>query len=323
MRAPLGAAAAGLALLCAKTALADPPRLQVDEGLCFDAPTLARRVEQWRKTPADPRIQVRVKRSDRTVSFTLARDATPLGERTMEVPQAACDEVTDAVAVAVAMALDANRAVSTDPPEEPLPPAESMFRVSPTDDAESAPVPVVATPRLTVSAEAVFADGLLSRVAPGIEVGFNRAWAPWFETQLLLLGVSGSSSSSLGPYGYSPPVRGRLLAAILDGCAGKSAGPALLRACLGVAFGAVLSYVEDPAVDIPAFGWGGPTARVDGKISVGLPFSLVLSVDGFLPVVRPPRVWCCGEPERGGESTAVAEAPVAAFGLSSGLAVDF
>jgi hypothetical protein len=318
MRAPLGAAAAGLALLCAKIALADAPRLQVDEGLCFDAPTLARRVEQWRKTPADPRIQVRVKRSDRTVSFTLARDATPLGERTMEVPQAACDDVTDAVAVAVAMALDANRAVSTDPPEEPVPPAGSMFRVSPADDAESEPAPVVPTPRLTVSAEAVFADGLLNRVAPGIEVGFNRAWAPWFETQLLLLGVWESSSSSF----FGP---GRLLAAILDGCAGTSAGPALLRACLGVAFGAVLTHVDRSwgPPDIPAFGWGGPTARVDGKISLGPPLSLVLSVDGFMPVVRPPRACCAPLGWADAQSTPVAEAPVAAFGLSSGLAVDF
>jgi hypothetical protein len=309
MRAPLGAAVAGLALLCAKTALADPPSLQVDEGLCFDAPTLARRVEQWRMTPADPRIEVRVKRSDRSVSFTVARDDAPLGERTLEVPQAACDDVTDAVAVAVAMALDANRAVSTDPPEEPLPPAESMFRVSPADDAESAPAPVVPTPRLTVSAEAVFADGLLNRAAPGIEVGFNRAWAPWFETQLLLLGEFDSSS----------PVRGSLLAAILDGCTGRTAGPAFLRACLGVAFGAVRTW----ASDIPTLGWGGPSARVDGKISLGPPLSLVLSVDGFMPVLRPPRAWCCGGPERDAESTPVAEAPVAAFGLSSGLAVDF
>jgi hypothetical protein len=128
------------------------------------------------------------------------------------------------------------------------------------------------------------AAGLLNRVAPGIDVGFNRAWAPWFETQLLLLGVRESSHSSFGSPTYSVSVRGRLLAAILDGCAGKSAGPAVLRACLGVAF---------------------------------------LSVDGFMPVVRPPRVWCCSGPERNGESTAVAEAPVAAFGLSSGLAVDF
>jgi hypothetical protein len=318
MRAPLGAAAAGLALLCAKTALADPPSLQVDEGLCFDAPTLARRVEHWRKAQADPRIQVRLKRSDRMVSFMLVRDDTVLGERTLEVPQAACDDVTDAVAVAVAMALDANRAVSTEPPEEPLPPAESMFRVSPADDAESAPVPVVPTPHLTVSAAAVFADGLLNRVAPGIEVGFNRAWAPWFETQLLLLGVW-EGYSSFGP----PGVRGRLLAAILDGCAAKSAGPALLRACLGVAFGAVLTQVDsDWAPGIPAFGWAGPTARVDGKISLGPPLSLVLSVDGFMPVVRPPRA-CCGGPHQEAESTPVAEAPVAAFGLSSGLAVDF
>ena len=309
MRAPLGAAAAVLALLCARTALADPPSLQVDEGLCFDAPTLARRVEQWRKTQADPRIQVRLKRSDRMVSFTLVRDDMVLGERTLEVPQAACDDVTDAVAVAVAMALDANRAVSTDPPVEPLPPAESMFSASPADDAESAPALVVPTPRLTVSAEAVFADGLLNRVAPGIEVGFDRAWAPWFETQLLFLGVFESSS----------PVSGSLLAAILDGCTGRTAGPVFLRACLGVSFGAVRTWRSD----VPALGWGGPTARVDAKISLGLPVSLALSVDGFMPVLRPPRAWCCGGPERDAESTPVAEAPVAAFGLSSGFAVDF
>ena len=47
MRAPLGGAAAGLALLCAKIALADAPgdleaRLHVDDGLCFHAATLAR-----------------------------------------------------------------------------------------------------------------------------------------------------------------------------------------------------------------------------------------------------------------------------------------
>jgi hypothetical protein len=164
MRAPLGAAAAGLALLCAKIALADAPgdleaRLQVDDGQCFHAATLARSIEQWTKAPADPRIEVRVRRSDRGISFTLVRGDTVLGERTLEVPQAACDGMTDAVAVAIAIALDANRQEDAEPAPQNVPPAESMFQAHPEEDAqgaedvESVPAPYVVTmPRASLPA---------------------------------------------------------------------------------------------------------------------------------------------------------------------------
>ena len=333
MRAPLGAAAAGLALLCAKIALADAPgdleaRLQVDDGLCFHAATLARSIQQWTKAPADPRIEVRVRRSDRGVSFSLVRGDVFLGERTLEVPQAGCDGMTDAVAVAIAMALDANRQEAAEPAPQNLPPAESMFQAHahPEADEESEgnlwsgpALHVVIRPRVTASAMAVYANGLLNHSAPGLALGVNKPWSRWLETQLLLLGVWEAHSY---PVSSVPPwIRGDLLAAILDACTGLWVGPARLRACLGGAFGAVLTHAV-PADHIfsfttpPAFGWGGPTARLDGRISLDESLALALSVDGFVPVLRPPRAYAM-------EETSVAEASAVGLGFSAGLAFDF
>jgi hypothetical protein len=327
MRAPLGAAAAGLALLCAKIALADAPgaleaRLQVDDGLCFHAATLARSIEQWTKAPADPRIEVRVRRSDRGISFTLVRGDALLGERTLEVPQAGFDGITDAVAVAIGIALDANRQEAAEPAPQNLPPAESMFQSKPEEDAESVqdvesvPAPYVVTrPRVTASAMAVYANGLLNHSAPGLALGVNKPWTRWLETQLLLLGVWETPSYPVDS--GAPWIRGDLLAAILDGCTGLWVGPARLRACLGGAFGAVLTHdIVFPYTNPPAFGWGGPTARLDGKISLGEQLALAVSVDGFVPVLRPPRTYGMAE-------TSVAEAPAVGLGFSSGLAFDF
>jgi hypothetical protein len=338
MRAPLGAAAAGLALLCAKIALADAPgdleaRLQVDDGQCFHAATLARSIEQWTKAPADPRIEVRVRRSDRGISFTLVRGDTVLGERTLEVPQAGCDGMTDAVAVAIAIALDANRQEAAEPAPQNVPPAESMFQAHAHPEAdeeseanvESVPAPhVVTRPHVTASAMAVYANGLLNHSAPGFALGVNKPWTRWLETQLLLLRVGETYSYTsyiVDSQVSGPLIRGDLLAAILDGCAGLWVGPARLRACLGGAFGAVLTHA-DPAKTVfsftnpPAFGWGGPTARLDGRISLDESLALAVSVDGFVPVLRPPRAYAM-------EETSVAEAPAVGLGFSAGLAFDF
>lgn len=331
MRAPLGAAAAGLALLCAKIALADAPgaleaRLQVDDGLCFHAATLARSIPQWMKAPADPRIEVRVRRSDRGISFTLVRGDALLGERTLEVPQAGCDGITDAVAVAIAIALDANRQEDPEPAPQNVPPAESMFQAHPEEDAQGVqdvkdvpPPDVVTTPHVTASAMAIYASGLLNHGAPGLALGVNRPWSQWLETQLLLLGVWETHSYAVDS--TAPWIRGDLLAAILDGCTGWWVGPARLRACLGGAFGAVLTHAV-PANNVfsftnpPAFGWGGPTARLDGRIPLDDSLALAVSVDGFVPVLRPPRTYAMAE-------TAVAEASAVGLGFSSGLAFDF
>jgi hypothetical protein len=138
----------------------------------------------------------------------------------------------------------------------------------------------------------------------------DKSWTPELETQLLLFGVRETGSN--GPTAGSPLLTSSLVAAVLDGCTGPSEGP---RACLGVAFGAVFTRDDDVLahLHIPPLAWGAATARLDGKISLARRLALALSLDGFVPVLRPALP---------GLGTPVSDVPPVGVGLSVGIAYD-
>ena len=329
----LVAAGAAAALLHANAAAAAPlaERLEVRNDSCLVAETLASRIEHWATAPIAVHVHVRVTRRDGAVSFVIvgegARDDEALGERSLHLPEGPCADVTDAVALAIATALDANPggggAASDAAPDKPATPETSV--VTDRLDVDSSPTSTRPGARFRGpwSVSALVTTGVLARPAPGIEVGIDEAVNSWFDAQFLVFGVTETGSSTDEASGAHFAVLSSVIAAAVDGCAGRTSDGGRLRACLGVAAGVLISHVAQtnyaPPVyrGAPAVGWGGPTARLDARFALTPYLAVLVSVDGFAPWIRPhPQVVAAGFP------AALDPAPAFGLGASSGLAFD-
>jgi hypothetical protein len=213
---------------------------------------------------------------------------------------------TDAVALAIALALDANS-------QETPRPAPGMFADAPPEEPEHTVQPKWA-PILDVSVTALAAVGMLPRVAPGIAIGIDRRWTQSFESHVSVFGVSEANHEDFGP--PSTWVTTSLVAATLDACTGHTVEPARLRACVGGAYGLVASgYGLGP---IRPVGWAGLNARLDARIPLTPWLTFAPSVDGFATLVHPNRrveaedgslVWTLG--------------PLPSYGVAAGLGLAF
>jgi hypothetical protein len=322
MRALVIVMAVALALVTARVARADA--LQVDDNACLNADVLAPRIRHWARGPIDPGVQVDVHVQEngarRRVSFALRRDHASIGERSLDLPAIACTDAIDAVAVAIAFAIDANLPAAParpGPPAETPPPAPGLL-AEPFPEADRAPASVRPDEsRDALSVAGVISDGLLSHPAPGLAAGFNKVWTPSFETQLLLFGVGETRSY---PLQWNLGMRTGLFAGVVDACAVRRLARARLRACGGVAFGALLLHpVENDGSpsngSMPPRAWGGPAVRLDARFSVTPGLAVALSLDGFAPFVRPAL--------SAGDSPFVAQALVPPYGGGATAAIDF
>jgi len=318
MEGTIVTAAVGAALFFAAVASGDVPPLsagtfEVDQGLCFDRDALTARVQHWTTGPIDPRVRVRVTRSDSEISFTLVRDSSAVGQRMLSLPHAMCGDATDAVALAIALALDANQGEPAapeghEPDLEEIRPAEADRVLPPPRPASKHPV--------SVSAAALGSVGLLPQAAFGLAVGLDTRWTRAFETHVAVFGVT---ATSVPPYSANGSTLTTTLgAAIVDACAGASVRSMRLRTCAGGAFGAVLSNASEEGVQIPVIGWAGPTARVDGTLPLTRSVAVSASVDGFMALLRPDRTVESG----GGYFPALAPLPAYGLGAAAGLAFD-
>jgi hypothetical protein len=331
MRGLLVAAGGAAALLRANAVAAAPlaERVEVSNDSCLVAETLASRIEHWATAPIALHVHVRVTRRDGAVSFVIVgegpRENEVLGERSLQLSEGPCSDITDAVALAIATALDAN-------------PDEGGARSKPAPDSPSAPEANVGTgdrdgsptsthPGATFhgpwSVTALVTTGVLARSAPGIEVGLNAAANSWFDAQFLVFGVTETGSSTDQTLTATFAIHASVIAAAVDGCTGTTINGGRLRACLGVAAGVLISHVaqtnyEPPVyVGAPAVGWGGATARLDARFPLTPFLAVLVSVDGFAPWIRPhPQVVAVGLPE------ALDPAPAFGLGAGSGLAFD-
>ena len=319
MRARVVIAATFVAIVPARSAFADrsfpAAPLQVDARLCFDGATLAGRIARFTTGPVNPLVGVHVTRTEGGIAFTLVSNGNVVGERILGLPPSTCDDWTDAVALAIALALDANAAQEPPPASAPAPVSTPVplalpdLRL-PVAEHLASPAPPAANPALTVSATALGTAGMLTEPAAGVALGFDHRWTRVFETHLVLLGVMDSSV----PMPNYPPVgsiRDNLYATILDGCAAASVGWTRLRACAGAAFGLLTG---NPGIH--TVGWAAPTLGADARLPLGRSLALVASVDGFAPVVRPTR------PIDGWGALTLPPVPAYGVGIGGGLAFD-
>src|SRR5262249_11802799 len=116
-------------------------------------------------------------------------------------------------------------------------------------------------------------------VAPALDVRLARSFD-------LRGSAMVSTSASVDVANGSADVN--IAAARLDGCGALRAGAARLRGCVGAIGGVVAAegsgFRQTYTTNAP---WIGPAVRLDGRWGFGQTFGLLLSVNGFLPGLRP------------------------------------
>ncbi|HEX7481268.1 MAG TPA: hypothetical protein VF331_25930 [Polyangiales bacterium] len=260
----LWAAAGPAAVVRAQPPAALPPErplaaaMQVEPGAtCLDLQRLALRVARWReRDTVDARIRVRVQgdaHSSTQVSFSVTVEGGAHAERTISDAPVDCDQLHSAVALSIALSIDATLTAGnpSDPvveipvPAEPpastahapgiqltpdLPTYEQRRRPdSHTEDSRSSP------PHLELGVYGGATTGLLTDTSLALAPRLSFAPNAWFS--VAVAGLASTLADQIIPQtpGHFDL---RLLAAGADVCAGHEVVESLqLQACLGVRAG--------------------------------------------------------------------------------------
>jgi hypothetical protein len=285
-----------------------PDALVVDRGqgaTCVDRAAIAAQLARWLgRGELDSRVSIAVRETSDGVTYTVRRDGSDVGERRLAVAGASCAEVQAAVALAIAVAIDATvldalgvrasapSAPTAAAPSPPAPGVTGPFAPGglgpPIPHVPSArlvvpPRPKGEAPRVLGSAQGVVLLGVLPEVALGIAPSVDVELASAFD-----LRASALATTSVSVEIAEGTADVGLIAGRLDACAALRAGVARLRGCAGVAAGAVQAegsgYHDTYAQTV---GWVAPVVRFDARWGFGRAFGLVLSADGFLPGLKP------------------------------------
>ena len=348
-------------LIVTTPAAAAPLRdaVRVEGSRCVSADALTRAISTWRGTPevaAD--IVVTVTEGPGTrARFVVQRAATVLGERDIDAASASCRELGDALALLIAVALDAAdaeerraRGAATPPaPATPTPAAPQATSAQPPVPPTAAPAaaPAAAPPPappspprpLTVPSGFGAPPDPLTRSRLALEV--TAAGGAAFD---FLPGRAALVTAALGlrlgpPQGLAGLLRAGLLATTtalvdlgdgqaetqltagrLDACALWMPARAGLEACAGL--GAGWLRAQGIGFDIDrrtGAPWMAVAARLAGRLTLAGPLGAFAGVDALVPVLAP-RIEV-ESPER----TSVAEVtvPPVGVGMLLGLAVTF
>lgn len=318
--------------------------ITVERPACLSAGALASAVAAWRKSDRlDPDLRVVVLETPpRGASFVVRRGEETLGERAIVAEGASCAELREALALTLAVSLDALRrppppaaSPPAAPPPAALPPAAAPPVVTAPPLASPQPLPALHVPPGFLAARAEPAP-----IAPALEVAAHAGAA--FELLPAPVAIFGGSlglrlgrpgaaiagairAGMLFTTGASFPLgsgtaTARLAAGLLDGCVLVHAGRLGLEGCAGAGGGALAASGAGYAVDQEASApWGAVHLRLAARLGVVRPLALVAGVEGFVPFAVPHL-----EVEDA-QHTVKASVPVApaALGLFGGAVVHF
>ncbi|MFT3775714.1 MAG: hypothetical protein QM820_60985 [Minicystis sp.] len=311
--------------------------LTVERAQCLAPATLASAVAAWRK---DDRVDVRlrievVESAARGARFVLRRDDEVVGERTLDAAGASCDELREALALTLAVSIDAIPPAPPSPPPA-APPAPAAPSVAP----PSAPPPAPALRTLHLpstfgGARASQPSGPFFAFEVDVEGGVAIDLVPTpvgvlSATVGLRLGRSaplggvvraGLLVTSAGSFTVGAgTAEARLAAGRLDGCVHFQPGRFGLDGCVGAAVGRLAArgsgFDRDADAAAP---WAAITGRLAGRVSIVPAFALTAGVEGLVPIVAP-RL----EVEDSDHQTVVSvPVPPVALGLTAGVVVTF
>jgi hypothetical protein len=207
------------------------PSRPLDEALvlepgatCLERERLVRRVERWLqrdRVDATLRVEVHGDRTDRhRIVFVIDRGEGDRALRTIDDGPPDCDQLHAALALSIALAIDANLGFGSEPVPE-----------LPDDDAL---VAGKETPRYLKLGAALMlhaTSGLLTDVSAGASARLELGFMQWLDLRLGAFGstVDGQTIPDVSPGTFAA----RLLAGRADGCLAHPIGKLRLMACAG------------------------------------------------------------------------------------------
>jgi hypothetical protein len=248
---------------------------------CLEAGKLVGRVARWlRRDTIDERIFVQVRgdvtRKDR-VSFVIDRGGGDRAERTIEDAPEDCDQLHSALALSIALAIDAN-SVGAGQWKSELP-----------EDAQLLEKPEPPQPPYFRFALGLFGHataGLLTdtsaAVSGRIEVGFLR----WLD---LRLGVFATAvgRQTLRPEGATGTFDIKLIAGRSEACGVYAVGRLRMLACAGAALGSLSTRGRNffPELSETRF-WSAALGSIEAQAELWSWLALAASVDLTVPLAK-------------------------------------
>jgi hypothetical protein len=203
--------------------------LSLEEGAtCLDRERLVRRVARWlQRDQVDATLKVEVHgdaRDARKIAFVIDRGAGDRALRTIDDGPADCDQLHAALALSIALAIDANLGLGG-----------ASAPDLPDDEALVARKPEPSYLKLGAALMLHATSGLLTDISAGASARIEAGFMPWLDLRLGVLGstVDGQTIRDVTEGTFSA----RLLAGRADGCVAHALGKLRLMACAGAMAG--------------------------------------------------------------------------------------
>jgi hypothetical protein len=259
--------------------------IQVREDACVTREAIVRGVAFWLQgsSPELDAVDVSVTVDGDVVAFVTRRRGSVAGERTIRAV-GTCQERVDAVALAVALTIDAtaldrvgvvDRATETPPP---APPVTLVIRAPRARE----PAAKQGAARWTIDARAIALLDVLPGWAGGGELGAGVELGKRADLHATA-GAAGGAHATLG----TGAVDAQLAYGRFDACV-RSTGDAWLSACAGTSAGAAFArgsgFVPSASTVLPWWAFG---VRLGASFAFGAAWRAQFAVDWFVSVLRP------------------------------------
>lgn len=262
--------------------------MQVSEGPCIEHARLAQLTASWLGYEAiDRRLEIAVElHGDDSVAFELRNDGEVKVEREMPAPPDCADRHA-ALALAIAMAIDASVLAAAAPqtPPTPMPPTtEQVERDADAPELVARERAVAATPRtrIDVFAGAFAGFELVPGVSFGGRLGVGIGAAPWLDVEVEAL-AAGGLPFAIGPGEVQPTLAGGAVSV----CPARRWSRFQLRLCVAAAGAAVVArgrgFDESRTITLP---WVGGRATGDARFRIGEIVWLGIVAGFVAPIVR-------------------------------------
>lgn len=304
--------------------------IAVGPSECFTGPDLASRVEMWLgRNEIDQRVSVQVsdlRHRGEGVVFVVTREGKSAAERRLRPREIPCADLTAAVGLAIAMAIDATFLASfldvedLRRAEEPPSPTPPPLPAPVADKPSPAPKLVRAEPKPVASfvhgaLQATGLIGVLPVPTAGGTFSVDVSLSRWVELRLAGLGTF-DPAVQLG----SGRVRVGAAAARVSPCLVQPIDELSVAGCAGLAAGRWVARGEDFDVNhASTLPWVAAVATGEGRLRLGELTSLRFTVEGFVPFVRP----SLDVEDGSGRVVASKQAATAGLGISVGPAIAF
>lgn len=263
---------------------------------CLAQQTLAPAIELWLgRARIDRRIRIQVEETEAGARFTLFRDDEAAAERRFEKDELPCADVRAAVALAIALAIDATILnaimVPTAPPSEPVELEETPLapeQPTPRPPRTAPPSPPRTKPperrrAFAMDARLFGSVGVLPEPAVGGGLGVR-----WPIAQHLRMDVEGWGTAGRRVEVGPGEATVAMVAGQVEGCFQRREERSSVAACAGAALGrwdaTGRGFPRDRSTQLP---WAAIVAGLDGSYDLSETWFLAADLTAIVPFVQP------------------------------------